>query len=188
MSRSGTFFGKGIRAFTRNPFRREPKSEVNHAGIVSATGIESALIVEALVRPGVVEHSFYEKYAGKDVCVARALNISDDDRLLLAGYAKEFIGREYTESALVWQALGMAKLLAPLLGDKWIFCSWVAAAVYEKIGLNFGIDHRRADPDDLYDFVVANLGTIYFWIIPPTWMDRSHWEPGTILLPSQKQT
>lgn len=184
MSRSGSIWGAGTRAFTRNRFRGEEKSQVDHAGIITQMGISGALVTEALVRPGVIEHSFYEKYIEKEVCVARALNISDPMRIRIAKRARSQIGKEYTERALWWQALGLAKVLAPMFGDHWRICSWLVGYAYEAGELNFGVDYRRADPDDIWDFVVKNLGTIYVWVIPPTWMPPNSWEPGSCLLPS----
>ena len=181
---SGGPIGPGIRFFTRNIIRGEPKSEVNHAGIITKSGLIDARITEALVRPGVVESHFYEKYFDRDVCVARPLNVTEDDRHVIAAAALSLLGHEYTERTLIWQALGLAKFLAPRFGDDWRICSWVPGYAFEQVEMNFGVDYRRADPDDIYDFIVANLGTKYVWVIPPTWLPVDSWESGVCLLPS----
>lgn len=173
--------GSGILLFTRDIVHGEPKSEVTHGGIISTGGVSTAGVTEARVLKRVTENLFYETYEFQNVCVARATNLDDFARNVLRDEALSLHGDKYTERVLFYHMVpGLVRLLSSRFGDRWRICTWVVGRCYMKLDMDFGVSYKRANPDDIYDFIVANLGTKYRWVIPPTW-GNFHWPEGSII-------
>ena len=171
-TRNTRLISKLIRWVTRA--KGEPRSWASHVALVSRAGelygspTGLPYVIEALVGPGVVEQvwSASGRYA-----VARALLLPPEEKIDIVRVAREYVGDKYTERALLFHFLGLARLLAPFVGRRWRICSWVVGIAYKKLGYTFGKKHEAAlDPDDIFDFVSAECDKHdgkYAWIIPP---------------------
>ncbi len=158
------FIGSMIRFVERDILRGEPRSVVNHYGIITEDGTllpvsdagRRAKLVEALTITGVVEREVCAGYPPQmlhQVQILRPLNV-DAERLSTAvEAARGYVGRPY----------GWLKIFGHLFHLEWLLykdstpiCTWVVAKAYERIGLDFGMAARRIGPDDIDDFARAN--------------------------------
>lgn len=160
-TRSKSKLGGLIRFFTRRI--GEPRTKVNHVGIIAVGGTSTnAIIVEALKR--VRREWFASAYGGKsapDVAIFRPLNLTEDERYIVAAKAETYAGRGYGYLKILahmgdWILQG-AYVFRRLVGsDKYPICSWLVAHAYSFIGKTFGVDAGAASPDDIWDFCIAN--------------------------------
>ena len=141
----------------------EAKTETNHVGIITSPvrlPLPLAFVTEALHR--VQTHLLWNAYAntGTEVSVYRAKNLTKRVRNRLAvkarmheglryGYFKIFL--HYLDARLL-NGLFFFRRLAFL--KKRPICSYLVAAVYAELGLNFNVDSFQAQPDDIWDHVV----------------------------------
>jgi hypothetical protein len=154
---STNWLGKSIAWATTG--YRESKTFATHTGLLTA----GQKIIEALFPQGVTFRDFKNFYDGSNIVIARPLNLSDRERLniVMAGY--QMIDEPYGTLKLIPQ-LGdgiLGKILKKkdiiffrkVCGDnKFPICSTLVARCYEHANLNFGIDDRYANPDEIFDF------------------------------------
>ena len=162
---------RAIRWATRQKW--EPKSLVNHHAIVVNDGpLQDAEIVEATgkVRRG----RLLDFYGGKPakVEVWRVLNVTVEERDIIAGVAETLVGKRYPYHHLLWQFVDERLLngrywvrrLATL--DPFFICTPLAVSCYWAVGKKFGFKNpHQANPDNLRDFLEANPDK-YFLALP----------------------
>jgi hypothetical protein len=104
-------------------------------------------------------------YGGKSskIEVWRVLNVTIDERDIIAGVADSLVGKRYAYHHIVWQFLDERLLngrywfrrLATL--DPLFVCTPLAVACYWAVGKKFGFKNpNQANPDNLRDFLEAN--------------------------------
>jgi len=150
-----------IRLFTRQI--GESRTQVNHVGVVVQGGpLREAIVVEALST--VRRHRLWRRYGPpkKDrVAIYRPLDLSADQIAQVVAGAEGYVGRKYGWFMLVahlldWTLQG-AYVFRRLAGvDRYPICSWVVAHAFLKAGKDFGVAPGAADPDDIWDYVVAH--------------------------------
>lgn len=159
LTKGDSFISRAIRFFSRRG--GESRTEVNHTGLIVTAGSSEAVIVEALTK---VKRRTMLSYWAKDstqVAVFRPLNVSDAQIDTIVERAESYVGNSYGYLKIV------AHFLDWCLGGRYVFrrmaamdnypiCSWVVAQSYADAGLNFGVPAGSADPDDIWDFCVAN--------------------------------
>lgn len=128
-------FSRLIRRFS-SPAERVTATHVALA--VSPVAVVEALPEGVVIRPYSSGH------------VWSAVNLSPLERQRIAACALEYVGRPYGWGKIALHALGLEQFAAM---DGFPICSWVVAAAYAREGYTFGVDHRRATPDDIEDFV-----------------------------------
>jgi len=161
--RSDTIIGAMIRWVERDVFKREPKSVVNHYGVITRSGTilpvddvsQRAWVTEALFR-GVVEHEVCAEYPPEmlhNLQLLRPLNVCRKGVNTIVKAARGYVGRPY----------GWLKIIGHLLHlERWLhrddhpICTWVAAKSYEAEGLDFGKPAAWIGPDDIDDFARDN--------------------------------
>ena len=182
---SGLFLMEGDVVLTKGmgPFSRainfvlredgEASSSTHIGGIVEsgfaypAEGVYHAKTLDALASDGVVVRNFSDAYPETSlVAVARAVNISVEQRMRIARVARSYEGRKYGHVKIALHLLGLRRFIEK---DKRPICSQVWAKGYSSAGLNFGVKPNKATPDDMSDFIIDGLGKIYRWVIPPNW-------------------
>jgi len=82
-----------------------------------------------------------------------------EERETIVRKAQTYVGRPYGVGQLIfhfldWLLLG-AYVFRRLGSDKYPICSWVVAHAYAVVGKYFGQPPGAADPDHIWDFVVA---------------------------------
>jgi hypothetical protein len=168
----GAFLSSAIRMFEgwQNPTNNAIIA--SHSGLITRPGIElEAEITEALTK--VREHTLAEAGYGSDpkidICVFRPINITDAQKHRIVASALSFVGDTY----------GYAKILAQLgdslIGggyffrrlcriDKFPICSYVVGKAFADEGLDFGVSYHAVTPDDIWTFILANIGTKYQFV------------------------
>jgi hypothetical protein len=150
-----------IRIFTRKV--GESKTIINHVGLISiARDQPTASMIEALWT--VKEHRMQAAYGPPcrdKVAIARPKNLTPDEKRIIIGSAREYLGRPY----------GVMKIATHWLdywiGDRFVFrrltqseyfpiCSFVVAQAYAAAGKDFGVKPGKATPDDIWDFCLGN--------------------------------
>ncbi len=168
-TRGRGWLSKSIRRFSRT--KGEAPTIANHVGIVVAPGnIRTAIIVEALNKVRI--HSIESRYLDykTEVGIARSINITDDERRIVALEAAKYINKRYGYLKLLLHALDRS----PPNGKKYFFrriggmkrypiCSFHVANAFAKIGKYFGVEVKQAQPDDMADFVDNNPDK-YVWV------------------------
>ena len=159
-----------IRFFTRQI--GESRTKVNHVGVVVQGGsLRETIVVEALST--VRRHRLWGRYGPPKrdlVAIYRPLDLSPEQIAKVVGGADAYVGRKYGWFMLVahlldWVLQG-AYVFRRLAGvDRYPICSWVVAHAYLKAGKAFGVAPGAADPDDIWDYVVAHH-TQYACIFP----------------------
>jgi len=137
---------------------------VSHVGLVLAEGAVSgsAFVIEALSR--VKTDTLSRSIAGaEEAYILSPLNLTDEQRQKIADTAARFSTRSYGyfDIGLQW--------LDAVCGSRWFtdhlarglndhpICSYVVAASYASIGLNFGkVKSYSVTPADIYAFAVSN--------------------------------
>lgn len=156
------WMSRAIRWVTRRKW--EPRSLVNHHAIIVNDGpLEDAIVVEAVgkVRRG----KLLDFYGGKSakVEVWRVINVTLEERDIVAGVAETLVGKKYPYHHLLFQFLDEVVLngryifrrLADL--DPFYVCTPLAVACYWAVGKRFGFKSpNQANPDNLRDFLEAN--------------------------------
>ena len=143
----------------------EKKTEANHVGIITSPvrlPIHLAQITEALHR--VRTHLLWDRYAGTGtrISIYRAKNLPRQERNYLGTLARTYTGLRYGYLKILLHYLD-----ARLLNGMYFFrrlaflknfpiCSYLVAAVYSELGLDFGVKLYEAQPDDIWDFVTTN--------------------------------
>jgi hypothetical protein len=148
-----------IRWATRGP-KEAPTLTSHVAGVVNSGSIRDIRIVESLGR--VRSRRLLEAYGGTKtaVTVYRAMNLSDQDRNWIAGFAARYINARYPYHRLALhlldeKILGGALFFRRLVFMKrWRECHYLWADAYFQRGYKFGVDDlRRLTPDAVLDFV-----------------------------------
>ena len=137
-------------------------SVINHTGIVVEQGtIGSADVIEALSK--VKKHTLWSHYHGQSdqVAIFRPLGLTDEQKKIIVDKAIEYEGRIYGYAKIATNALdfftGGHYIFRRLTNsDRYPICSWVVAHSYSKVGLTFGCDPGQANPDDIWDYCIAN--------------------------------
>lgn len=162
LTQGHTFTSRAIRFFTRGPC--EPRSQVNHVGIVVKAGRPpaEAIIVEALLNK-VRRHSLGKHYGNgrSDVAIYRPTNLSCADKQKILKAAEGYIGKSYGIGKILlhfldWFLLGRNVFRRLGRIDKRPICSWLVAHSYETANKHFGVDPGAATPDDIWDFVTRD--------------------------------
>jgi len=129
--------------------------------VVAGGGVEEAVGVEALRT--VKQHRLWSQYGpgrSSDIAVFRPLNISGEEKTLIASTARGFVGRKYgylmiAAHFLDWLLLGVYLFRRLVPGDRYPICSWLVAHAFSKADRHFGVDPGQASPDDIWDFVTS---------------------------------
>lgn len=158
LTRGHGFLSRAIRLFTRG--LGEPRTKVNHVGIVVRGGAPpaEAIIIEALSR--VRRHSLGKRYGDgqSDVAIYRATNLTAKEKICIVVAAKRYEGRQYGYFKILlhfldWMLQGAYVFRRLSADDDYPICSWLVAHSYAKGGKNFGVKPAAASPDDIWDFV-----------------------------------
>ena len=162
LTRGNAFISKAIRFFTCGI--GEKRTRVNHVGLVVEEGdVKTAIVVEALSR--VKRHKLWSKYGPpkKDaVAIHRPANLTQDEVKTIVDVAERQVGKKYGYLKIVshfadWLLLG-AYVFRRLVPDKkYPICSWLVAHSFSKADKHFGVEPGAATPDDIWDFIYANL-------------------------------
>lgn len=150
---------RAIKALTRS--RGEEPTVANHVGIIVHPGkVRDALIGEALER--VVVRPLMA-YAGCErIKIIRAINLSDQERWIVANHVAAREGQKYGALKLLPQAID--GVLGWLSGEDTVLarrvslfpnlpiCSYLAGMAYREIGKDFGVPAMAANPDEIDDF------------------------------------
>jgi hypothetical protein len=143
----------------------EAKTEANHVGVITSpvrVPLHLANVTEALHK--VRTHSLWDKYAGSGskIAIYRSSNLGVSERRYLATLARNYTGLRYGYLKIVLHYLD-ARLLNGMFFfrrlaflKKFPICSYLVAAVYSELGLDFGVGAFEAQPDDIWDFVTSN--------------------------------
>ena len=143
----------------------EAKTEANHVGIISSpvrVPLHLSYVTEALHR--VQTHLLWVRYAGTKTHIAiyRPINLGSPERQYMGRMERTYTGRRYGYLKILLHYLD-ARLLNGLyffrrlaFMKQYPICSYLVAAVYAELGLNFGVGAFQAQPDDIYDFVVSS--------------------------------
>ena len=134
----------------------------NHTGVFVTDGVTpgDAQVVEALwkVRKGPLEPG-----AGVKVRIYRpATPLSVVEKVIFKERAAKYVGDSYGWWKLLVQladrvAFGGAKVFSSLMFvDSRPICSYLAAHVFDSIGLGFGMDPDAADPDSMMRYCDAH--------------------------------
>jgi hypothetical protein len=159
-SYSPTWVGALIRIGSRS--LGEERTKVNHTGVVAAAGtLDSAVIVEALSK--VMAHTVAEAYKGSKTRVAffRFTNLTAEQKEAWSRKAFDYVGRRYGILKIVTHAMDYALNGAYVFrrlthSDRYPICSWVTAYVAAAVGKSFGKDPGAVQPDDIWDYALAN--------------------------------
>ncbi|MCK5316340.1 MAG: hypothetical protein KAJ55_00420 [Anaerolineales bacterium] len=157
-TRNPTWLSRAIRWAERE--KGEAKSEASHVGgIVTEGPIEYVLCIEALRK--VKRHSLYKRYKGKgQMTIYRPLNIPWIDRQDILDGVSSQVGDKYgylkIGTNLLVKLTGWKKWADLNVLDRFPICSYLYSIWFEKSGYRFGIDGKRATPDDMLDFCQAN--------------------------------
>jgi hypothetical protein len=160
LTRGSSFVSRGIRFFTRR--FGESRTEVNHVGIVVASGsLHSAIAVEALTKVKRHQLSCYAKKQSTAVAVYRPTNLTDDELEMIVAKAESYVGLDYGWFKIVthladWTLLGAYVFRRLTDDDKYPICSWLVANAYAAADKDFGCEPGAASPDDIWDYVTAN--------------------------------
>lgn len=164
-----------IRVLTRHI--GEKRTKVNHVGMIIGEGTvggapyEGALIIEAISRVKVRTLSAaYGPPKRDEVAIYRATNLTEKERIKVAGEAYHHLGQHYGWKRIVCLALDRlllgAYVFRRLIRNREPICSWLVAHAYSSIGKHFGVSPDSATPDDIWDFVAEREGTPYICIYP----------------------
>lgn len=176
LTRSKSKLGSMIRFFTRRwPF--ESKTVASHCGIFTVEGdLKTATLVEAQSHCN--RHSFSEAYGSDtttDLCIFRPLNLTDEEKALIVAKAESYVGKDYGYFKLLlhlgdWLLGGV--YLFRRLGrmDRYPICSYVVSHAYGAAKKTFGVANDAASPDDIWDFILKNIGEKYEFV----------WQRGTM--------
>lgn len=149
-----------IRVFSRTG--GESRTEINHVGVIVEQGnFQNAVLVEASHK---TESNWMLKYYDDpktDIAIFRPTNIDFYQEDLIKHKAESYVGRRYGYFKIV------AHFIDYLLGGRYVarrltgmgrypICSWVVADAYAAAGLDFGVPVGQAQPDDIWDFCIAN--------------------------------
>lgn len=163
-----------IRFFTRS--HGEPRSCVNHVGVIVVSGSAATAELIESVSPK-VRQSRFARYLGsrEEVAVARPLNLSDHERDTIVAKARTYLGQQYgwlkvVAHGLDWALRGIYffRRLPWVREDNYPICSWLVAHAYKAAGKYFDVDPGAATPDDIWDFVeAASAGESprYEWVV-----------------------
>jgi hypothetical protein len=130
--------------------------------IVEGGTSTNAVIVEALQH--VKKRYLADGYGGKnspDMAVFRPINLTEDQRFIVASKANTYVGKDYGYLKILahlgdWLLQGAYFFRRFVQLDKYPICSWLVAHAYSFIGKDFGVDARAASPDDIWDFCLSN--------------------------------
>ena len=158
-TRSGSWLSEVIRWATRE--KGEAKTEASHVGAIITPGFLSNVeCVEALTK--VERHPLWEKYGGSGqwMTIYRAVNISAPVKRRMARRLRAKVGETYGYGKILLHLLrkltGDPRWLDLSLLDRYPICSYLVATEFDREGFSFGIDGRKATPDDMLDFCEAN--------------------------------
>lgn len=159
-----SIIGKLINKFQR--FRGEPKTFASHVGGF----ISSNSILNVDMNTSIVDKSSIKN---KNVKIYRNNNINDTQRNEIILFAIDYKNRSYGYFKLITHFLDW---VLNRITNKEIFffrqlnmfnrypiCSWVWAFAYNKIGYNFGMDPKFANPDNMHDFIINSVDWILIY-------------------------
>ncbi len=156
-TRGENLLSKGIRFCTRS--KGEPRTRVNHAGIVVGSGtIMTAPVVEALIT--VQEHTLFSQYGppnNDQVVIYRPIGLYPVERQRMADKARSYVGRKYGWGKLVthfldWCCGGVYLFRRLNHCDRYPICTWVVEEAAEVAYLDFGVPKGSTQPDDIDDW------------------------------------
>ena len=157
-TRSNGIIGRLIRVFSRTG--GESRTKVNHVGVIAewSTG---PIGIEALTK--VKRHNLYNEYWNNttQIAVYRPINLSSEEIKLIVEKAESYVGDSYGYGKIAahfgdWLLGGRYFFRRFASMDKYPICSWLVAAAYAAANKNFGCEVGQAEPDDIWDFVIAN--------------------------------
>jgi hypothetical protein len=161
LTRGNSFISNAIRFFSRTI--GESRTKVNHVGLIVEEGtLQTCVAVEALSK--VKKHTLWSEYGPNhddQVAIFRPLNLTEEEKKLIAGEALEQVNKKYGYLKIVthmldWFLLGAYVFRRFTQSGKYPICSWLVAHAYSKAGKNFGCEAGAAQPDDIWDFVTKN--------------------------------
>ncbi len=154
-TRGENLLSTGIRFCTRS--KGEPRTRVNHAGIVVGSGtIMTAPVVEALIT--VQEHTLFSQYGppnNDQVVIYRPIGLYPVERQRMADKARSYVGSStagqaghaFLELVLRWcLSFPTAQSLRPLT------MHLVVEEAAEVAYLDFGVPKGSTQPDDIDDW------------------------------------
>lgn len=173
--KGNSWISRLIRIATRHV--GEKRTKVNHVGMIIGGGTmggapyEGALIIEAISKVKVRTLSrAYGPPKRNEVAVYRAINLTGEERIKVAGEAYSHLGQPYGWKRVVCLTLDQmifgAYLFRRLIRNRSPICSWLVAHAYSKVGKHFGVGPDSATPDDIWDFVAEREGTPYICVYP----------------------
>jgi hypothetical protein len=169
-TRSTTFLGRAIRVFQRS--RGESKSVVNHVGVMLGTvsyrpaDLFETLSVEALSRVRLGRFWRFYSADSAEVAIYRDETLTRDERQRIAQVSASYAGRRYGylklglhlfdwgASRVVGRDVYLARRLAKM--DRYPICSYLGSKGYSAVGRHFGVTPSAAQPDDMWDYVIAH--------------------------------
>lgn len=158
-TRKPTWMSRAIRWAEQE--KGEEKSLTSHVGaIVTAGTIRRVKCIEALSR--VRRHSLWKQYAfdGTEMTIFRPRNISYRHKDKILDGLRRRVGQRYGYSKiglhLLVKLTGKRKWLNLTFLDRFPICSYALAIEFGRLGYHFGVSDRKADPDDMLDFSMAN--------------------------------
>lgn len=150
LTRGPGFISRAIRRFGKEDSQ---EALVSHAGIF----ISPVFVIEALSR--VKTNAFPEEFKDSEYVVLSPIDLSVEQRRILALIASKFSARSYGYAKIIGQAADW------LTGTNWVtsrlltwnrypYCSFLVAEAYGSIGKNFGVPSKSTTPDDILDYCI----------------------------------
>lgn len=138
------------------------KAVINHTGVIVTGGeLSEAIGVEALVH--VMKHPIYDQYHNtkNEIAIFRPIGLTLQDKDIIIDKANDYVGRDYGYLKIVTHAMdacigGHYFFRRLTHEDKYPICSWVTGFTMAKVGRYFGVDPAAANPDDIWDYCLAN--------------------------------
>lgn len=156
LTRGKSWVSASIRFFTRGI--GEPRTKVNHVGIVTEGGpIETALITEAVRK--VTKRPLWATYApqGDSVAIYRRRHLPIEDRRMIARKADSYVGRSYgylkiAAHVVDYFLLGafVARRLCRM--ENYPMCAWHWGAAFAAAGIKIA-PVEELSPDHIWDHV-----------------------------------
>lgn len=162
-TRGRSFMSRLIRYFSRRV--GEPRSIVNHVGVVTTGGeIDGSPARAWVTEAGVTVTTNHVLPRDSEVAVFRNMRLSSAQRMVIANTALKYRGMKYgywkiAAHLLDWFLQG-AYVFRRLAGMKnYPICSWLAAYSYSRVvdrSFGFGVPPGAASPDDMWDWVKSH--------------------------------
>ena len=103
----------------------------------------------------------YAKKRATGVAVFRPTDLNDEEKARIVAKANGYVGRRYgwvkiATHLLDWGLKGAYVFRRLTADDDYPICSWVVAHAYLTADRTFGVPAGAANPDDIWDYVVAH--------------------------------